>query len=126
MFFKKAKLARPSLAQTLADAVRTWWHQDDIRVSPYEGRLLRLDVPCIVEVEGDLFEITRRAVLQTVAGKYVSYYGQATADDTPCEFECRPGSRTVRWRDAGGTRSIDERSIGVFCPTAIKDRQPAT
>ena len=116
MFCKRTEMARPSLARTLADAVRTWWQQDDIRVSPCEGRLLGLDVPCIVEVEGQLFEITRRAIGRSSSGKYVAYSGHAAADGSDCEFECRPGNRTVEWRDARGTRSLDERSILVFCP----------
>ena len=120
MFFRKADTTRPSLARTLIEAVQAWWRQDDIRVSPSEGRLLRLSVPCIVEVERELFEVTRRAVGRRADGKFVTYQGRATAGDTECEFECRPGSRTVCWRDARGTRRIDERTIGVYCP---KDRQ---
>jgi len=116
VFFRKTESARASLARTLFDAVRTWWRQDDIRVSPNEGRLLRLSVPCVVEVERELFEVTRRAVGRRADGKFVTYEARAAAGDTECEFECRPGSRHVCWRDARGTRRIDERSIGVFCP----------
>ena len=121
MFFRKNDAVRPSLARTLVEAVLTWWRQDGIRVSPNEGRLLRLSVPCIVEFERELFEVTRRVVGRRAAGEFVTYQGRAVAGDTEFEFECRPGSRNVCWRDAHGTRRIDERSIGVFCP---KDRQP--
>jgi hypothetical protein len=116
VFFRKTNDACPSLARTLADAVRVWWRQDDIRASPTEGRLLRIEVPSIVEMEGELFEMTRRVVGQRSDGMYVAYDGRAAAGGTECEFECRPGSRTVRWRDVHGEREIDSQAIGVFCP----------
>lgn len=119
MFSIKTDTARPSLARTLVEAIRTWWRQDDIRVSPNEGRLLRLDVPCIVEVEGELFEITRRAIGRRGDVNFVTYQGQAALGDTECQFECHPGSRHIGWSDARGTRSLDERAISVFSP---KDR----
>ena len=116
MFFRTTDAARPSLVRTLVDAVRVWWQQDDIRVSPYEGRLLRIEVPCIIEFEGDLFEMTRRSVGRRNDGMYVAYGGQAAACGTECGLECRLGSRTVRWCDARGSRDVSEQMIGVFCP----------
>ena len=115
MYSRKTDIARPSLVRTLMNAVRAWWRHDDIRLSPYEGRLLRLNVPCMVEVDGELFEITRRTIGQSVEGKYVAYHGTATANDSECELVCRPGHRVVQWRDARATQSIEERLIGVFC-----------
>jgi hypothetical protein len=79
VFSRKANVARTSLARSLLDAVRSWWQHDDIRISPSEGRLLRLEVPCIVEVEQELFEITRRTIGRRGSEKFVTYQGRAAA-----------------------------------------------
>ncbi|MEE8409947.1 MAG: hypothetical protein V3T05_10095 [Myxococcota bacterium] len=44
-----------------------------MRVSPAEGRLLRLEPPCILRIGGRVLEVVRRKVGQTPDGACVTY-----------------------------------------------------
>ncbi len=114
MFGKTTNNAGRSLCRLLADALRVWWQQDRIRISPNEGRLLRLQIPCILAVNGNLVELTGRTVCRSSTGNYVVYRGVATGSQLPCELAVWPEQNVARWTDGGGTRSLDPGDVEVF------------
>ncbi len=116
MFGKTTSGAGRSLCRLLADALRIWWQQDRIRISPNEGRLLRLQIPCILAIDGNLIELTGRTVCRSSTGNYVVYRGVATGSRFPCELAVEPEQNLVRWTDRGGTRSLDPGDVEVFQP----------
>jgi hypothetical protein len=116
VFRKTTNDAGRSLCRLLADALRVWWQQDRIRISPNEGRLLRLQIPCILTVNGNLVELTGRTVFRSSTGNYVVYRGVVTGPGFPCELAVWPEKNLVRWTDRGGTRSLDPGDVEVFQP----------
>ena len=67
------KLERPGLVRDLLRLLSRWWRVDRVRVSPTEGRLLRLEPPCILRIGDRVLEVVRRKVGQTPDGAYVEY-----------------------------------------------------
>ena len=114
MFAKTTNDRGQSLCQLLAGALQTWWQQDRIRISPNEGRLLRLQMPCILVVNGDLVELTGRTVCRSSTGNYVVYRGVVTGSRFPCELAVWSEQKVVRWTDGRGTRSLNAGDIEIF------------
>ena len=53
--------------------IRSWWQVDRIRISPSEGRLWRLDPPCVVFVDGTPVEVLRKLPTTQDASRVVEY-----------------------------------------------------
>lgn len=62
-----------SLGGTLAELLRRWWRIDRIRVSPRSGRLLRLEPPCLLSIDGQTIEIVGRTAAPNGSGAAVLY-----------------------------------------------------
>jgi len=105
----------------LTRLVTAWWNVDRVRVSPDEGRLLRLASPSVVVVEARPAEVLSRTVGQSAAGPFVLY-------------DCRGVRGTVQLRvlplgpgqmpqvtviENGVERSIPAASIDVFGPAKM-------
>lgn len=112
----------------LRDLLRAWWRVDRIRVSPREGRLLRLAPPCYLEQGGELWLVESRAVGAGTTGSYVSYRcstegRQAVLTVTPA----RPGREQVQWIVNGAcqTLSADEFDVyGAGLPAEVRAGDP--
>ena len=61
------------LLRDLFKLFRSWWQVDRVRISPTEGRLLRLIPPCIICVNGRPVEVLRRSVSRKTAEVIVQY-----------------------------------------------------
>jgi len=57
----------------MAELVRSWWRVDRIRVSPREGRLMRLTPDSWLEYEGEMWRVESRSVGTGPAGDFVTY-----------------------------------------------------
>jgi len=94
----------------------SWWRADRVRISPCEGRLLRLCVPCIVRVGGRYVQVVRRRTGQTPGGPYVCYEceiegGRGELWVEPAGERCPP---RVIWREAGMVRTLTPDDVEVF------------
>lgn len=96
-----------ALWSQLRELLRAWWRVDRIRVSPREGRLLRLVPPCYLEYGGDLWLVESRAVGTGAAGGYVTYR---------CSLEGQQGELTVLPAAAGREQvrwMVDQQFVDV-------------
>ena len=105
------RLAREALALLCA-----WWRVDRVRVSPREGRLLRLEPPCFLIVDGRLAEVLGREQDPSVDGRLVVY--SCLTDSGRGELRVAlhgPGRQLeVRWVDTAGEKSLTEEEIAVY------------
>ena len=79
---------RQTILRALLRLLCSWWRVDRVRVSPTEGKLLRLEPPCMLRIGERVLEVVRRSVGQTPDGTYVAY----TCEDNPgvCELRVFP------------------------------------
>ena len=107
-----------SLVQAIIELLRSWWRVDRIRSSPVEGRLLRLQPPAFLVIEGRTIEITRRVAGQDRDGPFVVYDCLENGSDS--RLLIRPTvdcvTMLVRWMSSCGERTIDDREVSVFQP----------
>lgn len=94
----------------------SWWQADRVRVSPREGRLLRLRPPCIVRVAGRYVQVLERTAGETRDGPYVCY--ACAVDDEPAQLWVSPlGAANVplvRWNLAGISVHLHADEVEVF------------
>ncbi len=93
-----------------------WWKVDRIRISPYEGQLLRLPLPCLIQIEGENIQVIRRRVGYTEEGAFVDYDcqlqgNQAILSVDPVSFSL---GRTARLTQDGKTLEVPEDEVIVF------------
>lgn len=55
--------------QDFSEKIRTWWICDRIRVSPREGRLLRIQVGDLLTICGSDFEVIERSTVLSETGQ---------------------------------------------------------
>src|SRR5215475_6028072 len=72
------------LAKDLVQLIRSWWRADRLRISPREGRLLRISPPAIVRIGSQLFEVVSRTTGEGPAGPYVTY--RCSSGDRSCNL----------------------------------------
>lgn len=126
----------PRLLKDVARLVESWWQIDRVRISPREGRLLRLKPPCVVVVEDRPAEVLARTLgrgsATTIAGAAPSIAEQgsvAEQSSISVVYECRsaagacrlrlavaPGGtlEAVYWTTDGRERRITEESVEVY------------
>jgi len=101
------------LLRSTGGLVRDWWNVDRIRISPRDGRLMRLRPPCIIRVSGQIVEVLRRAVGETSAGPYVTY--ECHNGDRPCLIRVTPVGPihrpTVVWIEGDKEFEISESEV---------------
>jgi len=114
VFRKKTNAADYSLAAHVFGALRAWWTQDRIRISPREGQLLTLQAPCILEIHGELVQLTDRVVGQSEGGPYVEYCGIALKDESTCALRVQPHDGSVCWTVNGTTTLLGQHEIIVY------------
>lgn len=104
------------LWQSVVALVRAWWHVDQVRISPYEGKLLRLQPPCIVRIGLHNWMLRARRVGSTAEGPYVLYSGDDGVQ--PCELRVLPtGSgfaAQVWFRTDGRAVELAEDDVVVY------------
>jgi hypothetical protein len=107
-----------SLIGSLVALVRSWWQVDRVRVSPREGRLLRLGPSWFIRVAGCTAAIERRYVGETDDGPYVGYVCRGTTG--PCELRVGPPLQSpqprVVWTSNGRSQVLDADEVEVVAP----------
>jgi len=118
------------LLKDTARLIESWWKIDRVRISPREGRLLRLKPPCVVVVEGRPAEVLARTLGRVSATTNAWEVGSPTDDGSisvvydcrSSQGECRlrlavaPGGAIagVYWTTEGREREIMEESVEVY------------
>lgn len=98
--------------------------RDRIRVSPSEGRLLRLMPPCALAIGSETVLIVSRTVGETAEGPLVRYECQTESSGGESETDCGIRELTVRltsgfrveitWNGYGEPVSLAESDLVVF------------
>jgi hypothetical protein len=108
-----------SITRLLRDVFRliaSWWQVDRVRVSPHEGRLLRLEPPCVMVVESRPAEVLARTVGRTAAGPFVVYDCRSATG--PCQLRVVPLGEgyvsRVSWIEDGRERELAADDVEVF------------
>jgi hypothetical protein len=96
--------------------VAGWWRVDQIRISPDEGRLLRLQPSSLVVVGGRPAEVLSRTVGHDVGGTFVVYECRSARGD--CRLTVRiVGERAavdVLWSDDGVEQTLPRDAVETF------------
>ena len=112
---KRPSNLREWCASALA-LVADWWRVDRVRVSPHDGELLRLRVPCLLRVGTELVEVERRSVGQSNNGPYIIYH--CVGERGPCQLWVTPIGRThrptLRWVQDCKASELSEAQVEVF------------
>lgn len=111
------------LLKDTARLIESWWKIDRVRISPREGRLLRLTPPCVVVVEDQPAEVLARMLGRTSAttsdgGDSISvvYECRSPRGDCRLRLAVTPGGAIagVYWTTGGVERRITEESVEVY------------
>lgn len=104
------------IVHSIAGLLRSWWQADRVRVSPSEGRLLRLGLRSVIRVAGESAVVLKRRVGHTAEGPYVVYECEGIAGSS--ELRVRPigGTHhvTIRWIANGKERALSEGEIDAY------------
>lgn len=112
----------------LRDLFRAWWRVDRIRVSPREGRLLRLAPPCYLERDGEFWLVESRAVGTGTTGSYVTY--RCSAEGRQAVLTVTPasaGREQVQWFANGACQAVSADEFEVYgsgSPAAVRAGRP--
>lgn len=106
------------IGRDLVRLVAEWWRVDRIRVSSDEGRLLRLQPPCLVVVAGRPAEVLSRIVGHDAGGTFVAY------DCRGVQGMCRlrvglvddRAASDVSWTADGVQRQLHVGEVETFMP----------
>lgn len=108
-----------NLFKDLTRLVESWWQVDRIRTSPRAGRLLRLQPPCVVVVEGRPAEVLARTLsrAESDSGRLtVTYDCRSALGACTLRLEVMPAGTiaAIRWTAEGTERRIEEEAVEVY------------
>jgi len=104
------------MLRDLYKLLRSWWQVDRVRISPAEGRLLRLIPPCIISVNGRSVEVLRRSVDRKTSEPIVQYDGLCEGRTVQLIVTPRGKGRTtsVVWFENGRARELCEFEVETY------------
>ncbi len=96
--------------------LRSWWRVDRIRVSPGEGRMLRLDAGSLILVRNRPVEIVGRRVQSNGSCVTIVYDCQGADGDAQLVVVSASeiGESLLSWIDGGRTEKIDETDVAIY------------
>jgi hypothetical protein len=98
--------------------LKSWWSVDRVRVSVDEGRLLRIEPPCVIVVGARPAEVWQRTTVQSAAGPLIIYDCQSTSGS--CQLQVTPRGKGVRpsvcWTDEQTVRYLSPEDVEVYQP----------
>jgi hypothetical protein len=105
----------------LARLVGDWWRVDRVRVSPREGRLLRLQPPCLLVICERIVEIRERRL--DPSGSWVVY--QCHTFPAAGFLWARPGASPLYprllWLEGGVFRELTSEEVDVIGSEIARD-----
>jgi hypothetical protein len=109
----------PLLVRQLWRLLHSWWRQDRIRLSPTEGRLLRLEQPCFLVIDGQPFEVVKRTLRPSDKERVAVYAFRTSASELVVRQGLTP---EILWQHQGVVRRLHETDIEVF-PASWTNRE---
>ena len=103
---------------TVSELWQQWWYADRIRISPREGRLLRIEPGAVLRIGNYLLEIITRGTGDDPIGPFVAYYSEG--ESLSCVLVARPlpnGRCQILWKYGDVSRELEEEEIEVLVPT---------
>ena len=105
------KLRKCVLVRQLWRLLHSWWRQDRIRLSPAEGRLLRLEPPCFLVIDGEPFEVVKRTLRPSDKEPVAVYAFRTSASELMVRQGLTP---EIVWQHQGVVRRLHETDIEVY------------
>lgn len=103
------------MIKSVIELCRSVLKQDRVRISPSEGRLLRLSPPCVLTIGRRTVRIVSRAVSETVSGPIVTYECETDAGEADLIVRLtRTLKSDVSLRENGIERELAESDFVVF------------
>jgi hypothetical protein len=106
------------LGKWVPHLVKSWWRDDRIRVSPREGRLLRLHAPCYLLIGGMLVQVLERESRSQESNGRASVVYSCWTSSGPGELLVEPGdfsnASLVIWCHKGCAENVLEAEIEIF------------
>lgn len=102
------------LIRDLCRLCSAWWRVDRVRVSMREGRLLRLEPPCLLLISGRLVQVRERRVDSSsvwVVYRCDGHAGRGTLAVKPAQSPLCP---RLRWQEGGSVRELSSEQIEVI------------
>ena len=110
--------------RALLALIRAWWTIDRVRISPQEGKLLRIEPPSVLLVTGRLVRIVRKTFDQTQTGPAVVYDGES--EGYPIQLLVQSPGKSAVWIEDGAARNLSAEEVVViggrdlsFCPSSV-------
>jgi hypothetical protein len=98
--------------------VKSWWRDDRIRVSPREGRLLRLHPPCHLLIHGNPVQVLERKSQPPGSDGAASIVYSCWTTSGPAELLVESGdfsnAARVTWRHQGCVENVLEAEIEIY------------
>lgn len=104
------------LLRALLDLLRAWWSVDRIRVSPNEGRLLRLDAGALLTIEDRAVEVLGRRIRRQPAGAVIAYDCRTPSGAARLLIR-QPrdgGDLSAQWSEGGTVRLLHEADVIIW------------
>ncbi|WP_010588367.1 hypothetical protein [Schlesneria paludicola] len=112
------------IVKLLRDAqtrMRSWWLHDRIRVSPLEGKLLRVQAGDLVQVGQAQAEVVERSVIDNPDGCTLSLACRTSSDQTPSgdallQIELTPEGdiSAILWKENDRWRELSSIEVEIW------------
>jgi hypothetical protein len=102
------------LARAVGRLLHYWWRSDRIRVSPCEGRLLRLAPPCFLRIAGESAEVVARHLIHDAGGPLLVHRCADALGSFELEVRQTAGASEVRVRRGGRERRLAAADVEVI------------
>jgi hypothetical protein len=105
-----------SIWRDLLNTVRTWWDTDRIRVSPNDGRLLRIQPGDLMTIEGLDIEVLDRSLNSTERGELLQLNcrGPLGTATLTVAIDTEVINQKATWAQSGFERPIDLDEIQIW------------
>ena len=102
--------------QTLHRIVRSWWLRDRIRVSPSEGRFLRIRPEAILVIGGIEAEVVSRSVTGTNLNSVICLNCETAAGSGELQFDITTasGPASLLWKYEDKCHCLSSEEIEVW------------
>lgn len=106
--------------------LQQWWRADRVRISPRSGQMLRIEPPCILEIEGLRLAVQSREVFvdsDLPCIRYACCDEQGRSSEILARPPMNADSQTlVEWITNDRRQLLDENEIGIYPLTKNQSR----
>ena len=96
------------------DLLRSWWQVDRVRISPQEGRLLRLQPSCVLVLDGKRIVVQTRRLERQATRLWVVYDCLAEAGAGELWVAADSVHRAMHWLENDTNIELEDADIMVL------------